>query len=130
MVATIPCIEISGDARTRGRQYGEAAREQIGRSIAFYSQSFTRNSGLTWDEVRENAPRWLPYLEAYLPDIIDEVRGIAEGSNASFEEILALNGRGELTYGNPFAESREGCTSFAVTDEGSGDGHVYCGQNW
>lgn len=130
METAIPCIEISGDARARGRQYGEAAREQIGRSIAFYSQSFTRNSGLTWGEVRENAPRWLPYLEAYLPDIIAEVRGIAEGSNRSFEEILALNGRGELTYGNPFAESREGCTSFAVTDEGSGDGHVYCGQNW
>ncbi len=130
MEATLPLIEISGGARERGRQYGEAARERIHRSIAFYSQSFTRNSGLTWDEVRAHAPQWVPYIERYLPDAVEEVRGIAEGANCTFEEILALNGRGELTYGNPFTTSAEGCTSYAITDEGSGDGHVYCGQNW
>ena len=75
----------------------------------------------------------MPLVDAYLPGITDEVRGIAEGSGFQFEEILALNGRGEFTAGDPFKhldESREGCTSYFISDEASGDGHVYAGQNW
>jgi isopenicillin-N N-acyltransferase-like protein len=72
----------------------------------------------------------LPAIEQFAPDALEEVRGIAEGSNTRFEEILTLNGRGELSYGNPFEESEDACSSFAITDEASGDGHVYCGQNW
>lgn len=127
---TMPLIDVRGDARECGRQYGEAARAQIAKGIEFYAQSYARKAGLTWQQVLDYTPQWLPFIDKYLPSIIEEVRGIAEGSNRTFEEILALNGRGELTYGNPFHESREGCTSFAITDEGSGDGHVYCGQNW
>ncbi len=56
------------------------------------------------------------------------MRGIAEGSGFRFEEILALNGRGELRAGNPFAA--DGCTSFSLTNGAAGDGHVYCGQTW
>ncbi len=42
----IPIFEVSGDARTRGRQYGEAAREQIRTGIGFYTESFARATGL------------------------------------------------------------------------------------
>jgi isopenicillin-N N-acyltransferase-like protein len=125
----LPLVEIdSPDARERGRQYGEQAREQIAASIDFYRTEFAERAGLTWDEVRQRAPRWVPLIEAYHPEALEEARGVADGSGFAFEEILALNGRGELRIGDPFGG--EGCTSFALTAEGSGDGHVYCGQNW
>jgi isopenicillin-N N-acyltransferase like protein len=127
----LPLIEISSpDARERGRQYGEQARPQIAVSIDFYKGEFERRSGLTWAEVRERAPRWVPLIEAYAPEALEEARGVADGSGFAFEEVLALNGRGELRAGDPFSEADEGCTSFALTPEGAGDGHVYCGQNW
>ncbi len=127
----LPLVEIAGDARERGRQHGEAAREQIRSAIEFYQEAFARSSGLSWAQIRERAPLWVPLIEEYLPGISEEVRGIAEGSGRQFEEILALNGRGELSYGNPFLdEAAEGCSSYALLPEGSGDGHVYCGQNW
>ncbi|TDO45695.1 isopenicillin-N N-acyltransferase-like protein [Kribbella sp. VKM Ac-2527] len=123
-------IDISGaDARERGRQYGEAAREQIARSAAFYAESVARKTGLGWPDVLARAPRWIPVIEDYAPGLLDEVRGIADGSNRSFEEILALNSRGELTRGNPF-EDDEGCTSFAILPEANAVGHVWAGQNW
>ena len=127
----IPLIEVSGPPLERGRQHGEQAREQIERSIAWYSRQFAETASLGWDEVCASAPRWEPLVEAYLPEALEEIRGIAEGAGVAYEEILALNGRGELSAGNPFADDAEdGCSSFAITDEGSGDGHVYCGQNW
>jgi isopenicillin-N N-acyltransferase-like protein len=129
----LPVIEVSGDRREVGRQHGEAAREQIHSSIAFYQQSFKRASGLTWDEILQQAPRWTPIVEAFLPGIGEELRGIAEGAGIRYEEVLALNARGELSHGNPFAESEEnpeGCSSYAILPEASGDRHVYAGQNW
>jgi isopenicillin-N N-acyltransferase-like protein len=124
-----PFVEIDAPTpRERGRQYGEQARAQIAVSVDFYKGEFEERSGLTWDEVRARAPRWLPLIEAYHPDALEEVRGLAEGSGFAFEEILALNGRSELRKGDPF--DVDGCTSFSLTREAAGDGHVYCGQNW
>lgn len=124
-------LDVSGDARERGRQHGEGAREQIHRSIAYYRGSFEHTAKLTWDKVVELAPRWVPLVEEYSPGITEEVRGIAEGANVSFAEILALNGRGELSSGNPFQGGEyEDCSSYALLPPASGDGHVYCGQNW
>jgi isopenicillin-N N-acyltransferase-like protein len=127
----LPLVEVdASDARGRGRQHGEAAREQIARSIDFYREEFVRKSQLAWDDVLERVPRWNPLIEAYLPGILEEVEGIAEGANRRVEEILALNGRGELRSGDPFAGEQKECTSFVVPGEASGDGHVWCGQNW
>jgi isopenicillin-N N-acyltransferase-like protein len=66
-----------------------------------------RASGLKWDEILEQAPRWTPIVEDFLPGIGDEMRGIAEGAGIRFEEVLALNARGELSHGNPFADAEE-----------------------
>jgi isopenicillin-N N-acyltransferase-like protein len=140
-VAHLPTIEISGpDARDRGRQYGEAARTLIERSLAFYAESVPRATGLSWTEVLERAPHWVPVIEPHAPELLDEVRGIAEGSGRTFAEILALNSRGELTRGNPFAgeqrddegddERDDGCTSFAILPQANPLGHVWSGQNW
>jgi isopenicillin-N N-acyltransferase like protein len=125
----LPIVEVdAAEPRERGRQYGEQARDQIAVSIEFYKGEFERKSGLAWDDVRRRAPAWVPHIEAYHPEALEEVRGVADASGFAFEEILALNGRGELRAGDPFGG--EGCTSFSLTGSAAGDGHVYCGQNW
>jgi isopenicillin-N N-acyltransferase-like protein len=125
----IPLIELSGDARERGRQHGEAARDRIRLSIDVYAEAFGGAAGLSWDEVRELAPRWLPLVEAYNgPELVDELHGIAEGADVTLGDVLALNGRGDLSYTNPFAD--EECSAWALLDEATPDGHTYCGQNW
>jgi isopenicillin-N N-acyltransferase like protein len=127
----ISLIEIAGPPRERGRQYGEQAREHIARSISWYSEQFTATASLQWDVVLENARRWEPLVEAYLPDALEEMQGIAEGAGVTYEEILALNGRGELSSGNPFLdEANDECSSYSILPEAAGDGHAYCGQNW
>jgi isopenicillin-N N-acyltransferase-like protein len=127
----LPTIEISGTRRELGRQHGEAARTQIRDSIGYYRESFKRITGLEWSQIREKAPRWVAPIDAFLPEISDEIRGVAEGAGIDFAEALALNARGELSTHNPFAdEAEEGCSSYALLTQATGDGHVYCGQNW
>ena len=130
-MSELPTFDLSGDHRSVGRQHGEAARPQIRESIAFYRESFKRITGLGWDEIQRNAPRWLAPIDSYFPGVTDEMRGIAEGAAVAFEDVLALNARGELSTHNPFAdEAEEGCSSYALLPQASGDGHMYAGQNW
>lgn len=131
---TLPLIEISGPPRDRGRQYGEAVRPALHSALAYYEDAFGQSSGLTWDQVTARAARWLDPVRSYAPELLDEIRGIADGAGVGLLDVLALNARGEVIYDRSFAgmaeEAAEGCTSFAAYGEASGDGHVWAGQNW
>jgi isopenicillin-N N-acyltransferase-like protein len=138
---SVPLIEISGGPRERGNIHGEAARTEIHRSIDYYREAFALSSGLRWPDVLNSARQWRALIADASPDLLDEMDGTAEGAGVHPDEILALNARGEIVrnHDSAFApgagdtegaEETEGCSSFALLAEATGDGHVYCGQNW
>ncbi|MFE6888653.1 C45 family autoproteolytic acyltransferase/hydolase [Streptomyces sp. NPDC057694] len=152
----LPVIDISGAPLDRGRQYGEAVRPQLHAALAYYEEAFGQSAGLTWDQVTARAARWLEPVRDYAPELVDEMRGIADGAGVGLLDVLALNARGEVIYDRsfksmataekpteepaegpsedlaeePVEEPAEGCTSFAAFGAASGDGHVWAGQNW
>lgn len=126
-------IAVEGTPRARGRQYGARAASLVHRCIAAYRAVFEQRAGLPWDDAVAHARRFLPAIEAFCPDALEEIRGIAEGAAVPVESILVLNCRSELMFA---AARQKGelppseCTSFAVTPEASADGHMLVGQNW
>lgn len=140
----IRTIEISGTPRERGRQYGAAAADLIDTAIEYYREALTAQTGMSWSAITDSVRRWLPICEASAPHLVAEMRGIAEGSGHTFEEILTLNVRGEFVYNHqastPVAapiladederDQADGCTSFFLTGTASGTGHTLVGQNW
>ena len=59
-------------------------------------------------------PMYLPAAEKYAPEIIEEMKGMAAGAKADFQDILFLN----ITY-EISTPSVMGCTSFAATGDAS-----------
>lgn len=130
-LTSLPLVEISGAPRERGRQYGEQARERIERALTYYAEAFAHSSGLSWEQVVERAAHWIEPSRAFAPELVEEMEGIAEGAGVGFLDVLALNARGEIIYDTTFSSMEpDGCTSFAMLGEVSGDGHVYAYQNW
>lgn len=138
---SVRTVEISGEPRERGRQYGAAVSDLIDQAVAYYESAFLQQTGLTWGQVRERARHWVPLCESMAPEVVDELRGVAEGAGRDFLDLLVLNVRGEIIYDQGFAqapppsdldvrEDTDGCTSFVLTGSASGDGHMYVGQNW
>jgi len=133
---SLPFVEVSGSPRERGRQYGEAARDRVAAAIEFYAAAFGEATGMTWARVTELAGRWEEPSRDFAPDLMEEMAGVAEGAGVTPRDVLALNGRGEILYEAASStapedlERPDGCTSFAALPGASGDGHVYCGQNW
>ncbi|MBX0327696.1 C45 family peptidase [Oscillochloris sp. ZM17-4] len=92
-------LTIVGAPYERGRQYGAAVPHLIDHSIASYARLFAYRRGLDWAASQEAAMAYLPVLREVAPDLLEEMRGIADGAGRQLGEILALNVRTELMAG-------------------------------
>jgi isopenicillin-N N-acyltransferase-like protein len=68
---------------------------------------------------------YLPAVEKYAPEIVEEMKGMAAGAKVDLQEILFLN----ITY-EISTPSVMGCTSFAAAGEATAGGGVITGQNF
>jgi isopenicillin-N N-acyltransferase-like protein len=131
--APFPLIEISGRSYERGVAYGRAANERIKRSVALYSDQM-RGMGFSQGEVCGIVDGFVPAMESYAPDLIEEMRGIAAGADCAFEDVALVNCRTEVVQiGERRVKDREakdGCTGVIVLPEASGDGTLIHAQNW
>lgn len=124
-----PLIEISGSHREMGCQFGEAAREQVQHSVSnarILLDAAYDTLELTWEGAQIQARKYLPFAEERYPQYVDELRGMAEGANVPFDEIVVLNVM-EAVSTDALHLTR--CTSMAVNDERTADGHVLAAHN-
>ncbi len=123
-------VVLKGTAYERGRAYGSDCGELIKLAVGNYKRFFdAKASKLSWSEAGEYAKRFLPAIEAYAPECIEEMRGISDGSGMSSEDILAINCRSELQRINPKTLDDE-CSTVSVTPRRSENGHLMMAQNW
>jgi isopenicillin-N N-acyltransferase like protein len=133
-----PLIEVSGTPAERGRQYGEAARERIAIGIGHYSGQLAK-TGLSPEELGELVESFLPRIEAFDPDYVPEMRGIAEGANRPLADIVLLNARTEVLKLGPKAakakgraveDDPDGCTGVVAMPGVTANGKLVHAQNW
>ncbi len=122
-------IELEGGAYERGRQYGARVSGAIGQNIQTYLSLVEFQVGLNRDAALAAAQAFGPIVEAHAPDLLLEMRGIADGAGCDLVEVLLLNARSEL-MGNPSRASTAECTALAATPEITERGQVLLGQNW
>ena len=117
-------MELSGEPYDRGHKYGEACKNLIARMIEeqFYQEFSGR---LTKDQMLKHARKYEPFIQNYSPEIAEELKGMADGSGRSYDEIVMVNALEEL---GAFESSR--CTTFAATGKATRDGVTYAGQSW
>lgn len=124
MASNFPHIILTGGPRERGRQYGAAASDKIRLSLALYSKLFEVHAKLDWEGAKSKALRFEEAIAKYLPDALEEMRGIAEGSGLSYEDILTLNCRSEVMFA-----MADGCSALALLPE-QANGKTILAQNW
>ncbi len=137
-VTDAPLIEVSGNPETRGRQYGEAARDRIARGIGHYSEQLAATR-LTPDALQELVESFLPRIDAFDDTYGPEMRGIAAGSNRPLHDIVLLNARTEILKLGPRAakakglvveDDPDGCTGVVALPEVTASGALIHAQNW
>ena len=76
-----PIISTEGSPYEIGYQYGSQAKALIEESANNYRKVFKdRGTKIGWDEITALAKKFVPYVEEYDPDAIEEMKGMAEGA--------------------------------------------------
>jgi isopenicillin-N N-acyltransferase like protein len=137
MIEPFPLIEISGPPRERGLQYGRQAADRIRKGTSHYLEQL-QDLALDSKGVAALVRDYLPIIEAFEPSYIEEMRGIAEGADVPFEDVVLLNARTEiLKLARPEVRARlkapdepDGCTGVVVLPKAAASGRLIHGQNW
>jgi isopenicillin-N N-acyltransferase like protein len=133
---SLQVIKLTGDAHRRGVQHGRAAGDLIRRypdillraldSEARLRALDSSRTQLTREALLEAAMRFLPRYESFAPELVEELRGIAEGARLSLAEVLLCNVRAEVAG---LARSEALCTAFALGRSATASRSVLAGQN-
>ncbi|MCC6793420.1 MAG: hypothetical protein IT336_17180 [Thermomicrobiales bacterium] len=111
---TLPVVVCQGDARKRGRIQGETLRGTIAEVLERWQASLAARHGIAAEAYIAEflaATAFVPTIERLTPALLDEVRGIAEGSGQPFATMLAYNLMDEeWSYGSERLAQAPGCT--------------------
>jgi isopenicillin-N N-acyltransferase-like protein len=115
-----------GDPLERGRTVGYELADLIRSSLEFYWRYLVRR-GVGAGELPGLLAPYLAAAERELPDLVELVTGMAEGSGVSFWELFCVNAFEEL---EPLLEARSGrpldrCSTVTI----SGPGYTLLGHN-
>lgn len=117
-------LDLCGSSFDIGLQHGQQGRKEVHQSLATYEELFKGYAALSWREARERALLHIDAIQAYKPEYISEMEGIARGAGVEFEDILTLNARSEIALTNV----PDGCTSLAISEQRTSN--VWLAQNW
>ncbi len=124
-----PIISLKGTPEEIGFRHGALCREAIEKNIDLYFRVFKHYAELDRNQAISLANKFIPVIQAFDPDLLKEIRGIAEGAGVEMGEILALNARTELMFPDRLATGGE-CTAIAALPEATASGEMLLGQNW
>ncbi len=117
-------IEVAGSPRELGRQIGEAAGEEIRGFCEVALTLVNKAVRVSPASAEAVAAKAFEYAERYSPDMVEELKGMAEASRVPVEKIMLLQVRNQLQ-----PEGDAGCTSLALNARGRGSSGIVA-QNW
>jgi isopenicillin-N N-acyltransferase-like protein len=124
-----PLVRVKGTHREIGRQIGEACCEQVRHSIAnarlLLEQTYD-SIELTWDNAQIQSRKYMPFAQERYPQYVEEMLGMAEGAEVSFDDLAVVNAMEAVTMD---ALHLTKCTSMAVNGDRTADGHVLVAHN-
>src|SRR4030043_366071 len=125
----IPIIKVKGSHKEIGRQIGEAFRDKIQQHVQ-NTRDLIRiacaSLELDWEGARRQGRKYIPFAEERYPEYVDELCGLSEGANVDFDDVGVVNALEAVTSD---ALHLSKCTSMAVSETNTADGHVLIGPN-
>jgi len=87
-------IQLPADPFERGRIHGETLQEEIRHQVALWGSGLTQGLHVDAESFAADflaKTDYLPAIRRWTPDLLEEVRGLAEGSDVPFETMLVFN---------------------------------------
>lgn len=119
-------IKVKGTAAERGRQAGKQMRDQIVINYKNQREYYRNKEGFDYTEWEKLCMRYVPAIEKWAPEVLEEIYGLAEGAGMSREQVMALTTAYEKSFERDQAADK--CTAFLAAPASTKDGHTIIGQ--
>lgn len=109
-------LELSGSAYERGVAHGKLLKQDIQDVIALFYEDIRSTTGMDPNEFITLFLKQTDYLSAvkeYTPELLEEVKGISDGSGVAFETIF-MHQLGDEYWFNTKDVMAHSCSSFGV----------------
>ena len=132
---TLPIIDAAGSHLEIGRAIGESLRDGLQEVAEVHRAAVERTLG--WERAMEITRQLIPHAEATVPHCMQELLGMAQGSEVSLEILFSANALQEIRFlagrdaasPNSDDDGDDECTSLAVDQHGTADGRVLLAHN-
>ncbi len=81
-------VEVRGTSLEMGRQIGENAREEVRGFAAIALERVNKTVAISRASALAIAHQSATYVERYAPHMLDELRGMAQSSGVSFDDLM------------------------------------------
>ena len=118
-------IVVTGPPREMGRQLGEAARDIVAGFAEIALARVNKTVPISRKRALSIAAQSADFADKFSPALMEELRGMAEGSRVPLDELMLLQIRNQLR-----AEPDAGCTSISLLPAIAGHRDAIVAQNW
>lgn len=116
-------IDVSGSHFEIGQQVGEYLKDELAGFVATSWDRIAQTLKLRRETILHVIRQSTQFVKDWAPDLLDELSGAAQSSGLSFDDLMFLQIRNQLT-----ADMDSGCTSFSLKKEQQQISLI--GQNW
>lgn len=132
-ISHLPVLDLYGSPQQMGESHGESRRSEINEYATVWMEWILNRSAvpLDADQLWQRWEKQVQFNQDQAPELIDEMHGIARGSNVPFHQIFLLNSLLDISNIQYLKASAGlvGCSTFAVEHE-SGSGDTILGQTY
>lgn len=107
-------VRVRGTYREIGRAVGETARPLIAAALDYYREHFEAMAGIRFATAELRAQDYLAYARRRLPQYVEELQGMAEGSGQPLSALLVPNCGEEFTCAASPGPAAPACTGVVV----------------
>lgn len=128
----VPVIHLKGTPYMRGVQHGRVLKSEIAAVYAKWKNNIRKDTGSDPDSVIADFLRttdFTPAIRKWTPEILDEVRGIADGSGQTYPDVFAFQLIDEYwgyldRKAHGAADGKEHCSAMGVAGRKDRPGYV------
>lgn len=118
-------IEVCGDVHERGVQIGQQLQDAIMTNYKNQTEFYKNTENFDYEKWEEISQRYIPMMQQWTPEVLEELKGMAEGAQIPLAKVVALATAYEKSFGRDCPSEK--CTSFFVTGAATG-GKTIAGQ--
>ncbi len=117
--AVIPILHLNGTAYENGLQHGKLLQKEINELVGIWKQDLEEKYQIpanTFIKIFLDSTNYIPSIEKWTPELLDEVKGISKGSGIDFNTMFAFQLIDEIWTNGKLIDKPHHCTSVGINN--------------